>query len=184
MKTLIHPLWFAGAWAVLAQLGAAYHIYAAVNVTQHHKHDSRDGLYIDAAFTQTAAAGLKRDLAFSGSIAGNVYAQPLYIEGGSGGKAMIITVTESDNVYALDAANGAPANSFHCACFDGNAWALTGATPTNAATYAGSGIYMPPEITRRTGTPVVGCATSGASLKCWRTSKRSVVSSAACGTVS
>ena len=106
VKTLIHPLWFAGAWAVLAQLGAAYHIYAAVNVTQHHKHDSRDGLYIDAAFTQTAAAGLKRDLAFNGSIAGNVYAQPLYIEGGSGGKAMIITVTESDNVYALDAANG------------------------------------------------------------------------------
>ena len=49
---------------------------------------------------------LTRDLAFNGSISGNVYAQPLYIEGGPGGKAMIIAVTESNNVYALDAADG------------------------------------------------------------------------------
>ena len=28
---------------------------AQVNVTQHHNHDSRDGLYIDSAFTQSAA---------------------------------------------------------------------------------------------------------------------------------
>ena len=49
---------------------------------------------------------LKRDTNFNGTIAGNVYAQPLYIEGGPGGWAMIIAVTESNNVYALDAANG------------------------------------------------------------------------------
>jgi PQQ enzyme repeat len=79
---------------------------AQVNVTQHHNHLSRDGLYIDPAFTPVHAAGLVRDTAFNGSIVGNVYAQPLYIEGGPGGKAMIITVTESNNVYALDAANG------------------------------------------------------------------------------
>lgn len=35
-----------------------------------------------------------------------VYAKPLYIEGGPGGRAMIIAVTESDNVYALDAPQG------------------------------------------------------------------------------
>ena len=79
---------------------------AAVNVPEHHNHDSRDGLYVDPAFTPAAAAGLKRDLAFDGRISGNVYAQPLYIEGGPGGKAMIIAVTESNNVYALDAADG------------------------------------------------------------------------------
>jgi len=79
---------------------------AQVNVTQHHNHDSRDGLYIDPAFTQSAAASLTRDLSFNGTIVGNVYAQPLYIEGGPGGRAMVIAVTESNNVYALDAADG------------------------------------------------------------------------------
>ena len=57
-------------------------IDAQVNVTQEHNNLSRDGLYIDAAFTPAAAAGLTRDLNFDGTIIGNVYAQPLYIEGG------------------------------------------------------------------------------------------------------
>jgi len=94
------------ACVVLAALGADFTTKAAVNVSEHHNHDSRDGLYVDPAFTLAAAASLKRDLAFNGSISGNVYAQPLYIEGGPGGKAMIITVTESNNVYALDAVDG------------------------------------------------------------------------------
>ena len=91
---------------VLAVLLATAAADGAVNVTEHHNHDSRDGLYIDPAFTPAAAANLKRDTNFNGTISGNVYAQPLYIEGGPGGKAMIIAVTESNNVYALDAANG------------------------------------------------------------------------------
>jgi hypothetical protein len=79
---------------------------AQVSVTQFHNHESRDGLYIDPAFNQSAAASLTRDLNFDGTIVGSVYAQPLYIEGGPGGSAMIIAVTESNNVYALDAADG------------------------------------------------------------------------------
>src|ERR1051326_317531 len=76
-----------------------------VNVTQEHNNPSRDGVYIDAAFTQSAAASLTRDLNFNGTISGNVYAQPLYIEGGPNGP-MIIAVTESNNVYALNATTG------------------------------------------------------------------------------
>ena len=79
---------------------------AQVNVTQFHNHESRDGLYVDAAFTPSAAANLARDLNFDGTIAGNVYAEPLYIEGAPSGKAMIIVATESNNVYALDALDG------------------------------------------------------------------------------
>jgi hypothetical protein len=79
---------------------------AQVNVTQFHNHDSRDGLYIDSAFTPSAAANLARDLKFDGTIVGNVYAQPLYMEGGPGGRAMVIVATESNNVYALDALDG------------------------------------------------------------------------------
>src|SRR4026207_2532494 len=85
--------------------GAILPANAQVNVTQFHNHDSRDGLYIDSAFTQSAASNLTRDLNFDGTIVGNVYAQPLYIEGGPSGP-MIIAVTESNNVYALDAVNG------------------------------------------------------------------------------
>ena len=80
---------------------------AQVNVTQKHNNPSRDGLYIDAAFTPSAAANLMRDLNFNGTISGNVYAQPLYIEGGPNGP-MIIAVTESNNVYALNATTGLP----------------------------------------------------------------------------
>ncbi len=79
---------------------------AAVNVTQHHNNPSRDGLFIDPAFTFSAAASLARDLSFDGAIVGNVYAQPLYVEGGPDDRAKVIAVTASNNVYALDAVTG------------------------------------------------------------------------------
>ena len=91
---------------ILGGLLAPVPASGAVNVTEHHNHDSRDGLYIDPAFTTANAAVLKRDTNFNGAINGNVYAQPLYLEGGPGGKAMIIAVTESNDVYALDAGSG------------------------------------------------------------------------------
>jgi hypothetical protein len=89
----------AGLWSVILPTDAQ------VNVTQYHNHASRDGLYVDSAFTQSAAANLTRDLNFDGTIVGDVYAQPLYIEGGPSGP-MIIVATESNNVYALDVVNG------------------------------------------------------------------------------
>jgi outer membrane protein assembly factor BamB len=85
---------------------AAVSTNAQVNVTQFHNHDSRDGLYIDSAFTQSAAANLTRDLNFDGTIEGTVYAQPLYLDDGPGGGPTVIAVTESNNVYALDALDG------------------------------------------------------------------------------
>jgi cell division septation protein DedD len=78
---------------------------AQVNVTQEHNNPSRDGVYIDPAFTPGNAANLVRDLNFNGTIVGNVHAQPLYIEGGPDGP-MIIVVTASNNIYALNATTG------------------------------------------------------------------------------
>ena len=92
---------------VLALCNLVPRTSAQVNVTQEHNNPSRDGVYIDSAFTPAAAANLTRDLGFAGTISGNVYAQPLYIEGGPNGP-MIIAVTESNNVYALDATTGLP----------------------------------------------------------------------------
>ena len=90
---------------VVALCGVAARAGTLVNVTQEHNNPSRDGVYIDSAFTPEAAANLARDLNFNGTISGNVYAQPLYIEGGSNGP-MIIAVTESNNIYALNATTG------------------------------------------------------------------------------
>ncbi|MGH7971108.1 MAG: hypothetical protein ACREIC_20490 [Limisphaerales bacterium] len=94
-----------GVFAVVIML-ASGRALADVNVTQHHNNSSRDGVYVDAAFTSTLVSGLKRDTNFDGRINGNVYAQPLYIEGGPGGRAMVIAVTESNYVFALDALSG------------------------------------------------------------------------------
>ena len=94
-SSLIIALWWTAILPTTAQ----------VNVTQEHNNLSRDGLYIDPSFAPANAANLTRDLNFNGTISGNVYAQPLYIEGGPNG-AMVIAVTESNNVYALDADDG------------------------------------------------------------------------------
>src|ERR1051325_12121843 len=104
--------WFPGRWrwiavSLLVKGNLPLVILAAsVNVVQHHNHATRDGLYIDPAFTSTAAAGLLRDLGFDGKIQGNVYAQPLYIEDSPDGRPRLIVVTESNHVYALDAVSG------------------------------------------------------------------------------
>ena len=94
-------------WSLLITVccTAAFAANAQVNVTQKNNNPSRDGLYIDAAFTPPNAASLVRDLNFNGTIVGNVHAQPLYIEGGPNG-AMIIAVTASNNIYALNATTG------------------------------------------------------------------------------
>lgn len=96
-------VWFVS--FLIVCLRSAAPVQAHVNVTQEHNSLSRDGVYIDRAFTRTNAAALTRDLNFDGTISGNVYAQPLYIEGGPNGP-MIIAVTESNNVYALNATSG------------------------------------------------------------------------------
>jgi hypothetical protein len=89
----------AGIWSAVGDANAQ------VNVTQKNNNLSRDGLYIDSAFTPGNAANLARDLNFDGTIVGNVHAQPLYIEGGPNGP-MVIVVTASNNIYALNATTG------------------------------------------------------------------------------
>jgi outer membrane protein assembly factor BamB len=106
MKHPLSTFWLVGAGLCIAVLSVVVPANAQVNVTQFHNHDSRDGLYVDPVFTQNASASLTRDLNFDGTIVGNVYAQPLYVEDGPGGRAMVIAVTESNNVYALDAVDG------------------------------------------------------------------------------
>ncbi len=124
---------------ILALLSQGLPVQGAVNVTQHHNHLSRDGLYIDPFFTNTISSNLTRDTAFVGTIIGNVYAQPLYIEGGPRARAMVIAVTESNYVFALDA-------------FDGSVlWQTNEASPITSGVQPCGNVF-PAGIT---GTPVV-----------------------------
>ena len=84
-------LLFAIFWLVVAVFfNAVVPANAQVNVTQFHNHESRDGLYIDSVFTQSAAVNLTRDLSFDGTIVGNVHAQPLYLDDGAGGRPKLL----------------------------------------------------------------------------------------------
>jgi hypothetical protein len=75
-------------------------------VLQLHKHASRDGLYVEPAITKAKAAAMARDTSLNATIQGNVYAQPLYVQNGPGGKGIFIVVTESNNVHAVAEADG------------------------------------------------------------------------------
>jgi PQQ enzyme repeat len=98
---------------------------SGANVLMHHKNLSRDGLYVDSAFTKAASAMLHKDTTFTATVQGPTFAQPLYFEGAAGGKNLILTATDSNQVTAFDASSGAmvwrkqigtaaPQNQFGC----------------------------------------------------------------------
>jgi hypothetical protein len=76
-------------------------------VLEHHGNPTRDGLYTDAAFTAAGVGTLHRDTTFNGNVTGKVYAQPLYVEQGPGGREAFIVATEENHISVLDSA-GAP----------------------------------------------------------------------------
>jgi hypothetical protein len=77
------------------------------SVLEHHGGPRRTGLYVDSTLTRASAATFHVDTSFQASVAGAVYAQPLFFAGGPGGKDVVIVATEQNVVAALDAANGA-----------------------------------------------------------------------------
>src|SRR5262249_26324977 len=113
------------------------------NVLQFHNNLSRDGLYIDPAFTKASAARIHMDTTFRAAIQGPTFAQPLYFEGAAGGKNIVVTATMMNQVSAFDAASGAvvwqrtigtaaPRNQFGCG--DMATIGITGTPVIDAAT--------------------------------------------------
>jgi hypothetical protein len=76
-------------------------------VLEHHNSPTRNGLYIDPALTKAAAAAMHRDASFNPTIAGSIRAQPLFIDGGAGGKDVVLVATEENWVYAIDTTGAA-----------------------------------------------------------------------------
>src|SRR5262249_47481988 len=86
---------------------------AGLAITTFGVHNSRDGVFVDPAFTRArlqglaADGGLKADPTFAPAIQGRVSASPLFVAGGVNGKDAIFLATEANHVYAIDAATGA-----------------------------------------------------------------------------
>ncbi|HLK38609.1 MAG TPA: PQQ-binding-like beta-propeller repeat protein [Polyangiaceae bacterium] len=115
---------------------------AGASVLQFHARANRDGLFADPALTQLAAQGMHLDPTFQGAVQGNVYASPLYVESGPGGRGAFYVATEDDRVYALDETTGDPI------------WQVALGTPATQ-TGAGCGNISPIGIT---GTPAIDLA--------------------------
>jgi hypothetical protein len=114
------------------------------SVLQFHDHVNRDGYFRDPLLTTAAAGGMAIDATFDGTLSGSVWASPLYVENGPGGKGTFFVATANDTLYALDETTGKPA------------WpAKTFGTPANQSG-AGCGNVAPLGIT---GTPAIDLAT-------------------------
>ena len=89
---------------VFALCGFVARAGTQVNVTQQHNNPSRDGLYIDPAFTLGQAGNLIGDLNFNGTMSGKFMLNRFTSRAGQ--TARCYSVTESNNVYALNAITG------------------------------------------------------------------------------
>jgi hypothetical protein len=75
-------------------------------VAFYHGAPDRAGNYIVPGLNWRSAGAVRRDQMFDGYVEGHIYAQPLYWHPPGSERGLIIAATESDFVYALDAATG------------------------------------------------------------------------------
>jgi hypothetical protein len=77
------------------------------SVLERNKNPSRDGHFVQPALTKTAAATMAATPGFTASFTGTMFASPLYLQNGPGGKGVFFAVTTGNDVYALDETTGA-----------------------------------------------------------------------------
>jgi hypothetical protein len=75
-------------------------------VAFYHGAPDRAGNYLVPSLTWRSAGAVRRDQMFDGRVEGDIYGQPLYWRPQGAERCLIIAATESDFVYALDAATG------------------------------------------------------------------------------
>jgi len=68
---------------------------------------TRESHWVQPTLTKTAAAKMTLEADFNATFQGNMYASPLYVENGPGGKGAFIAVSADNVVTALDEATGA-----------------------------------------------------------------------------
>jgi hypothetical protein len=78
----------------------------ASSVLEHHNGPRRNGVYVDPTLTRKSASTYHIDPTFRARVPGAIYAQLLFVAGGSRGRNIVIAATEANNVAAFDAVTG------------------------------------------------------------------------------
>lgn len=106
------------------------------SVVERNNSPNRNGVFVQPTLTRARAATMVRDQTFDGTVSGNVFASPLFVDGAPG---VFVIATENNQVSVLDENTGRPV------------WQRTYGTPAGR-TGAGCGNISPLGIT---GTPVI-----------------------------
>ncbi len=77
------------------------------SVLERNHHPSRDGQFVQPTFTKTAVAKMTMETTFAATFTGDTWASPLYLQSGPNGKGTFFTVTNGNDVFALDETSGA-----------------------------------------------------------------------------
>lgn len=109
------------------------------SVPERNNHPNRDGVFVQPTLTRARAQTMVRDLTFDGTISGNVFASPLFVDGNPG---VFVIATENNQVSVLSETTGKPV------------WQRSYGQPAGA-TGAGCGNITPLGIT---GTPTIDLA--------------------------
>jgi hypothetical protein len=78
----------------------------SASVLERNKHPSRDGYFTEKTLTKASVKTMALDAAFNATFTGMMYASPLYLDKGPGGKGIFIAVTTGNDVFALDETDG------------------------------------------------------------------------------
>ena len=123
-----------------AQVPGALVAATGASVVRYNNNLSRDGVFVQPTLTKAKAATMVRDTSFDGTVSGNVYASPLFVDGTPG---VFVIATENNQVSVLDETTGRPV------------WQKTYGTSAGRSG-AGCGNITPIGIT---GTPVIDATT-------------------------
>jgi len=77
------------------------------DVLERNGNPTRDGHWVQPGLTKAAAAKMTFESEFKATFKGSMYASPLYVEKGPGGKGAFIAVSTDNEVTALDETSGA-----------------------------------------------------------------------------
>jgi hypothetical protein len=137
--------------------GAGGAVNTGQSVLERNNHPSRDGHFVQPTLTRALAATIARDTTFAGTFTGNMWASPLFLENGPGGRGVFFAVTTGNDVIALDETSGAVVWTHNI-----------GSSPTNSGAGCGSihpiGILSTPVIDPQTRTIFVAGAIGTATI--------------------
>jgi hypothetical protein len=78
----------------------------SVNVLERNKHPSRDGNFVQPTLVKSTLTTMALDTTFNATFNGAMWASPLYLASGPGGKGVFFAVTTGNDVFALDETDG------------------------------------------------------------------------------